>query len=71
MRDVGIDKMFRKIYYNDFSEEVLQQPETFQNMEEISKYDRMLWTIIEKGTKKVDTFLVYLENSKVSSPEHL
>ena len=47
--------MFRKIYHNDFCEEVhLSTRGILGDMEEISKDDKMFLAIVEKGTKKVD-----------------
>ena len=47
--------MFRKIYQNDFCEEVhISARSIFGDMEEISKDNKMFLAIVEKGTKKVD-----------------
>ena len=55
MRDIGVEEMFRKIYWNDFCEEVhLSTRGILGDMEEISKDDKMFLAIVEKGTKKVD-----------------
>ena len=55
MRDIGVEEMFRKIYRNDFCEEVhLSTRGILGDMEEISKDDKMFLAIVEKGTKKVD-----------------
>ena len=55
MRDIGAEEMFRKIYQNDFCEEVhLPNSGILGDVEEISKDDKMLLAIVEKGTKKVD-----------------
>ena len=55
MRDIGVEEMFRKIYHNDFCEEVhLSTRGILGDMEEISKDDKMFLAIVEKGTKKVD-----------------
>ena len=55
MRDIGVEEMFRKIYQNDFCEEVhLSTRGILGDMEEISKDDKMFLAIVEKGTKKVD-----------------
>ena len=55
MRDIGVEDMFRKIYQNDFCEEVhLPNRGILGDIEEISKDDKMFLAIVEKGTKKVD-----------------
>ena len=54
MRGVGVEEMFRKIYQNDFCEEVhLSTRGILEDIEEISKDDKMFLAIVEKGTKKV------------------
>ena len=55
MRDIGVEEMFRKIYQNDFREEVhLSARSTHGDMEGASKDENMFLAIVEKGTKKVD-----------------
>ena len=55
MRDIGGEEMLRKIYHNDFCEEVhLSTIGVLGDMEEISKDDKIFLAIVEKGTKKVD-----------------
>ena len=49
MRDIGVEEMFRKIYHNDFCEEVhLSTRGILGDMEEISKDDKMFLAIVEK-----------------------
>ena len=55
MRDIRVKEMFRKIYQNDFCEEVHLSPRgIFGDMEEISKNDKMFLAIAERETKKFD-----------------
>ena len=55
MRDIGVEEMFKKIYRNNFCEEVhLSTRGILGDMEEISKDDKIFLAIVEKGTKKVD-----------------
>ena len=52
MKDIGVKEMFRKIYQNNFCEEVdLSTTGILGDMKEISK---MFLTIVEKGTKKIN-----------------
>ena len=54
MRD-GVEEMFRKIYQNDFCEDVhLSTRGILADIEEISKDDKMFLAIVKKGTKKID-----------------
>ena len=47
--------MFRKIYQNNFCEEVdLSTSGILGDMKEISKDDKMFLTIVEKGSKKIN-----------------
>ena len=55
MRDIRVKEMFRKIYQNDFCEEVhLSARGIFGDMDKISKNDKMFLAIAEKKTKKFD-----------------
>ena len=55
MRDIRVKEMFRKIYENDFCEEVyLSAGGIFGDMEETSKSDKMFLAITENKTIKVD-----------------
>ena len=47
MRDIGAEEMFRKIYQNDFCEEVHSSTRgILGDMEEISKDDKMFLTVV-------------------------
>ena len=55
MRNIVVEEIFKKIYQNDFCEEVhLSTRDILGDMEEISRYDKMFLAIVEKGTNKVD-----------------
>ena len=55
MRDIGVEEMCRKIYENDFCEELrLSTRGILGDIEEISKQEKMFLAIVEKETKKVD-----------------
>ena len=55
MKDIGVKEMFRKIYQNNFCEEVdLSTSGILGDMKEISKDDKMFLTIVEKGSKKIN-----------------
>ena len=55
MRDIGVEEMFRKIYQNNFCEEVhLSIRGILGDMKKIPKDDKMFLTIVEKGIKKVN-----------------
>ena len=55
MRNIVVEEIFKKIYQNDFCEEVhLSTRGILGDMEEISRYDKMFLAIVEKGTNKVD-----------------
>ena len=63
MRDIGVEEMFRKIYQNDFCEEVhLSTRGILGDIEEISKDEKMFLAIVEKRTKKID------DHNEVSLP---
>ena len=54
MRD-GAEEMFRKMYQNDFCEDVhLSTRGILAYIEEISKDDQMFLAIVKKGPKKID-----------------
>ena len=55
MKDIGVKEMFRKIYQNNFCEEVdLSTSGILGDMKEIYKDDKMFLTIVEKGSKKIN-----------------
>ena len=54
MRGVGVEEIFRKIYQNEFCEEVhLSTRGILEDIEEISKDDKMFLAIVEKELKRL------------------
>ena len=55
MRDIDVEEILRKIYQNEFCEEVhLSTRCILGDMEELWKDDKMFLAVEKKGTKKVD-----------------
>ena len=61
MRGVGVEEIFRKIYQNEFCEEVhLSTRGILEDIEEISKDDKMFLAIVERTKKVADHYEVPL-----------